>query len=69
MREEIKNPKNAVEHTTKIQQKTVVSVARKMMRTKILVSKELNKNINACIKLFTAKKNRDSLKIKSQTDF
>ena len=43
MREEIKNPKNAVEHTTKIQQKTVVSVARKMMRTKILVSKELNK--------------------------
>ena len=43
MREEIKNPKNAVEHTTQKQRKTIVAVARKMMRTKILVSKELNK--------------------------
>ena len=43
MREEIKNPKNAVEHTTEKQQKTTVSVARKMMRTKIIVPKELNK--------------------------
>ena len=43
MREEMKNPKNAVEHTTEKQRKTTVSVARKMMRTKIIVPKELNK--------------------------
>ena len=43
MREEIKNPKNVVKHTIQKQRKTIVSFARKMMRTKILVSKELNK--------------------------
>ena len=43
MKEEIKNPKNAVEYIIRKHWKRIVSVLRKILRTKILVSQELNK--------------------------
>ena len=46
MKKEIKNPEHAMENTIWKQQKPIVSVIRKILRTKILVSQKLNK-INA----------------------
>ena len=42
MKEEIKNPENAG-YTIKTQQQTIVSVVRKIQRTKIQVSEKVNK--------------------------
>ena len=43
MKEEIKNPKNAVQYTTLRRWKHIVSFLTKILRTKILVLKKLNK--------------------------
>lgn len=43
MKEEIKNPANAVKYATQKQWKPVFSVVRKIQRTKILVLEELTK--------------------------
>ena len=43
MKEEIKNPKTSVEYTIQKQWKPVVSVVRKMLKTKIQVLEKLNK--------------------------
>ena len=43
MKEEIKNPKNAIEYIIQKHSKCIVSVVRKILETKILVSQELTK--------------------------
>ena len=43
MKEEIKNPENVVEYTLEKRWKRIVSVVRKILRTKIQVSEEVNK--------------------------
>ena len=43
MKEEIKNSQNAVEHIIWKQWKSIVSVVRKILGTKIQVSEKLNK--------------------------
>ena len=50
MKEEIKNPENAVEYTMQKRWKRILSVARKILQIKILVLEELDK-IKACTKL------------------
>ena len=42
MKQEIENPKNAVEYTTYIVMDSIVSVVRKILWTKIQVSEKLN---------------------------
>ena len=43
MKQEIKNPKNAVEYTMEKQWKLIMSLLKNIMVTKILVLKELDK--------------------------
>ena len=71
MKEEIKTPQNGMEYIIKKRWKRIMSVVRKILRTKIQVSEKLNK-IDQCfyqIVLFMGRKNQGSLKIENSIKY